>query len=97
LSQYVEEYQSQLARPFACLVFTLLAVPFGIRRVRGGGTSVGFGLAVAIVFSYYVVMTISNSIGTLDSTIALVAAWVPNVLFFAFGLLLLRRASFGAG
>jgi len=97
LGQFVEEYQSQLARPFACLVFALLAVPFGIRRVRGGGTSVGFGLAVAIVFIYYVVMTISNSLGTINDFMAFIMAWVPNVLFFAIGMVLLRRASFGAG
>jgi lipopolysaccharide export system permease protein len=97
LGQYVAEYQSQLARPFACLVFALLAVPFGMRRVRGGGTSVGFGLAVAIVFIYYVVMTISNSLGTLNDFMAFIMAWFPNVLFFAIGLVLLRRASFGAG
>lgn len=97
LGQYVAEYQSQLARPFACLVFALLAVPFGMRRVRGGGTSVGFGLAVAIVFIYYVVMTISNSLGTLNGAMAFLMAWFPNVLFFAIGLVLLRRASFGQG
>ncbi|MGH7714416.1 MAG: LptF/LptG family permease [Vulcanimicrobiaceae bacterium] len=97
LGQFVAEYQSQLARPFACLVFALLAVPFGIRRVRGGGTSVGFGLAVAIVFIYYVVMTISNSLGTINAPMAFVMAWFPNVLFFAIGMVLLRRASFGAG
>jgi lipopolysaccharide export system permease protein len=97
LGQYIAEFQSQLARPFACLVFALLAVPFGIRRVRGGGTSVGFGLAVAIVFIYYVVMTISNSLGTLGDILAFIMAWFPNVLFFAIGLVLLRRASYGAG
>jgi lipopolysaccharide export system permease protein len=97
LGQYVQEYQSQLARPFACLVFSLLAVPFGIRRVRGGGTSVGFGLAVAIVFAYYVVMTISNSVGAQSDNLAGVMAWLPNIIFFALGLVLLRRASFGAG
>ncbi|MGH7683493.1 MAG: LptF/LptG family permease [Vulcanimicrobiaceae bacterium] len=97
LGQYVQEYQSQLARPFACLVFSLLAVPFGIRRVRGGGMSVGFGLAVAIVFAYYVVMTISNSIGAVNDNLAAVMAWLPNIVFLAFGLVLLRRASFGAG
>lgn len=97
LGQYIAEYQSQLARPFACLVFALIAIPFGIRRVRGGGTSVGFGLAVAIVFIYYVVMTISNSLGTLGDALAVLMAWFPNVLFFAIGLVLLRRASFGAG
>jgi lipopolysaccharide export system permease protein len=68
-----------------------------MRRVRGGGTSVGFGLAVAIVFIYYVVMTISNSLGTINDALAFLMAWFPNVLFFAIGMVLLRRASFGAG
>ena len=95
--QYVAEFQSQLARPFACLVFALLAVPFGLRRVRGGGTSVGFGLAVLIVFIYYVVMTISNSIGTINDFLAVAMAWFPNVLFFGIGAYLLRRASYGNG
>ena len=39
-------------------MFTLIAVPFGLRPVRGGGTGLGFGLAVAIVFVYYVIATI---------------------------------------
>ena len=95
VGQYLSEYQSQLARPFACLVFALIAIPFGLRRVRGGGTSVGFGLAVAIVFTYYVVMTIANSLGTLNDALAIVMAWFPNVLFIAIGLVMLRRASFG--
>lgn len=95
LGQYIAEYQAQLARPFSCFVFALIAIPFGIRRVRGGGTSVGFGLAVAIVFVYYVVMTISSSFGTLNDFMAVVMAWFPNVLFTAIGVHFLRRASFG--
>ncbi|MBV8151335.1 MAG: LptF/LptG family permease [Candidatus Eremiobacteraeota bacterium] len=94
--QYVAEYQAQLARPFACFVFALIAIPFGLRRVRGGGTSVGFGIAVGIIFLYYVVMTISNSIGEQGNAAALVMAWFPNLLFTAIGLYLLRRASYGA-
>ncbi len=85
-------YASKLARPFAAFVFTLIAVPFGLRPARGGGTGLGFGLAVAIVFVYYVISTIFLSIGT-GTGLAGPAAWTPNLLFTVIGATLLRRAS----
>ena len=85
-------YAGKLARPFAAFVFTLIAVPFGLRPVRGGGTGLGFGLAVAIVFVYYVISTIFLSIGSATG-LAGPAAWTPNLLFTIIGATLLRRAS----
>jgi lipopolysaccharide export system permease protein len=85
-------YAGKLARPFAAFVFTLIAVPFGLRPVRGGGTGLGFGLAVAIVFVYYVISTIFLSVGAATG-LAGPAAWTPNLLFTIIGATLLRRAS----
>ena len=90
---YDATYQAKLARPFASFVFTLIAVPFGLRPSRGGGTSLGFGLAVAMGFVYYVISTIALSVGGLSLALAAPAAWVPNILFIAIGVVLLRRAS----
>ena len=92
-NQFRETYEAKLARPFASFVFALIAVPFGMRPARGGGTSLGFGLAVAIVFVYYVIVTIFAAIGELGGPAAFIAAWTPNLLFTAIGLWLLRRAS----
>jgi lipopolysaccharide export system permease protein len=86
-------YAEKLATPFSAFVFTLIAVPFGLRPVRGGGTGLGFGLAVVIVFVYYVVSTVFVTIGGLATWLAGPAAWAPNVIFTAFGLRMLRRAS----
>jgi lipopolysaccharide export system permease protein len=91
---FTASYASKLARPFAAFVFTLIAVPFGLRPVRGGsGTGQGFGLAVAIVFVYYVISTIFLTLGGLETWLAGPAAWAPNLIFTAIGLSLLRRAS----
>jgi lipopolysaccharide export system permease protein len=90
---FTATYASKLARPFAAFVFTLIAVPFGLRPVRGGGTGLGFGLAVAIVFVYYVISTIFLSIGSASTWLAGPAAWTPNLLFTVIGASLLRRAS----
>lgn len=90
---FTSTYASKLARPFAAFVFTLIAVPFGLRPVRGGGTGLGFGLAVAIVFVYYVIATIFQSVGSAATWLAGPAAWAPNVIFTVIGASLLRRAS----
>lgn len=94
LRKYVMAYQQKLAQPFACFVFVLIAVPFGLRAMRGGGsTSLGFGLAVAIVFIYYVVMTVFSYIGEALPALAALWAWMPNVIFTAIGIFRLRRVA----
>jgi lipopolysaccharide export system permease protein len=92
--KYVTTYQEKLARPFACFVFILIAIPFGLRSMRSSGsTSVGFGLSLAIVFVYYVVMTVCSFAAQAFVGFAALWAWVPNILFTAIGLIRLRRAA----
>src|SRR5580698_10424902 len=92
--KYVTTYQEKLARPFACFVFILIAIPLGLRSIRSSGsTSFGFGLSLAIVFVYYVVMTICSFAGEAFLAYAPVWAWMPNLLFTAIGLIRLRRAA----
>jgi lipopolysaccharide export system permease protein len=92
--KYVTTYQEKLARPFACFVFILIAIPFGLRSFRSSGsTSLGFGLSLAIVFVYYVVMTICSFAGEAFLAFAPLWAWMPNILFTAIGIGRLRRAA----
>jgi lipopolysaccharide export system permease protein len=92
--KYVTTYQEKLARPFACFVFILIAIPLGLRSIRSSGsTSLGFGLSLAIVFVYYVVMTICSFIAEAFVALAALWAWMPNILFTAIGLVRLRRAA----
>jgi lipopolysaccharide export system permease protein len=94
LRKYVTTYQEKLARPFACFVFILIAIPFGLRQIRSSGsTSLGFGLSLAIVFVYYVVMTICSFAGQAFLPFAALWAWMPNLLFTTIGLARLRRAA----
>jgi lipopolysaccharide export system permease protein len=94
LRKYVTVYQQKLAQPFACFVFVLIAIPFGLRSFRGGGSAgLGFGLAVGIVFIYYVVMTIFSYVGEALVVLAPLWAWMPNLVFTAIGTARLRRAA----
>jgi lipopolysaccharide export system permease protein len=94
LKKYTMAYQEKLAMPFACFVFTLLAIPFGIRSHRGGpNMSVGFGLAVLIVFIYYIVQTFFSYVGEAYLPLAALAAWMPNIIFTIIGSRRLYRAA----
>jgi lipopolysaccharide export system permease protein len=90
---FTATYAAKLARPFTAFVFTLIAVPFGLRPVRGGGVGLGFGLAIVIVFVYYVISTVFLTIGSVSMVLAGPAAWAPNVIFTLIGARLLRQAS----
>ncbi len=90
---YTASYSAKLARPFAALVFTLIAVPFGVRQARGGGRGLGFGLALVIIFVYYIISTFFLTIGGTATWLAGIAAWTPNAIFTLIGLLLLRQSS----
>jgi lipopolysaccharide export LptBFGC system permease protein LptF len=90
---FTATYAAKLARPFSAFVFVLFGFPLSMRRIRGGGAALGFGLALSIVFVYYVITTIALSLGSLALPLAGIAAWTPNALFSLIGLWLLRRAS----
>jgi lipopolysaccharide export system permease protein len=90
---YTASYSAKLARPFAALVFTLIAVPFAVRPGRGGGRGLGFGMALVIIFVYYVISTLFLTIGGSATWLAGIAAWTPNAIFTLIALALLRRAS----
>jgi lipopolysaccharide export system permease protein len=85
-------YDNKLARPFASLVFTMLAIPLGIRPQRSS-SGAGFGISILIVFGFYVVTTVCLGIGRTTPSLALIMAWLPNVLFLGTGLWLLGKAA----
>jgi len=75
-------------------VFILIAIPFGLRQARGGGSaSLGFGVSLAIVFVYYIVMTVCSFLAEALLPLAVLFAWTPNLIFTAIGLFRLRRAA----
>jgi lipopolysaccharide export system permease protein len=94
MKKYVTTYQEKLAQPFACFVFVLIAIPFGMRAARsGGGTGVGFGLAVAIVFVYYIVLTVFSFVSQAAINLAWLWAWLPNIIFTIIGYQRLKKAA----
>jgi lipopolysaccharide export system permease protein len=94
------KYETQLHRRFAIpvapIVFALLAVPMGLRRVRGA-RSAGALICVAVAFAYYVLLSLAEFLAKDTAVPPAVALWLPNVVFLAVAIPLLNRARRGEG
>ncbi len=86
----VEEYRRS-AFPFATFVLTLIGATVASRRVRGGiGWQLGLGLMIS--FSYILFMQVSTTFATNGGMPALIAVWIPNIIFTVLALFMLRTA-----
>lgn len=86
------EYHLKMAIPFACLVFALVGAPFGLQPHRGG-SSVGLGLSIVLIFGFYVLLVVSKSLGQSGVLAPAFAAWLPDMVFGAIGIYLVVRKS----
>lgn len=86
------ELHSRFTFPFASLVFAILAVPLGIQN-RRSGKSGGFTVSLAIILSYYILMSVVRTFAERGAVPPAVALWIPDFAFFCLGCFLLRRAS----
>ncbi len=86
----IEKY-SRGAYPFATFVLTLIGVSISSRKVRGGiGMHIGLGLVIS--FSYIMFMQISSTFAINSGTPAMIAVWIPNILYSILALYLLKKA-----
>jgi lipopolysaccharide export system permease protein len=86
------ELYSRYALPFASLVFAVLAVPLGLQS-RRSAKSYGFAISIGVLLIYYMLLSTMTSLAERDVLPAVVALWLPNIIFFILGWILLRKAS----
>lgn len=71
--------QEKIALPFACLVFGLIGAVLGVRP-QNSSKATGFGICIALIFGYYLLSFISQSLGVSGVLPPWLAAWLPNFL-----------------
>ena len=84
------EYHKKFSIPFACLAFGLTGVPLGL-MVKQSGRMIGFGVGLAVILIYYLLLQIGQSVGLNGMLSPALAMWLPNVVIGIFGIALSIR------
>lgn len=86
--------QQKFSFPVACLVFGLIGLAVGLSVARDGKLA-GFVVGIVIIFAYYVVMFLAESLTKGHYLNAHLSRWIPNIVLGAFGVAaLIWRARF---
>ncbi len=84
--------QQKLAFPFVCLVFGLVGAVLGIQPQRTGKAT-SFGISVVIIFTYYLLVFITEALGLSGVITPLMAGWLPDCFGLGAGGFLLYKAA----
>ena len=83
------EWHLKFSIPFASFFAILIAAPLGLQAVRQTGRYGGVAVAIVLVFIYYVLLSLSRSLGRVGTLDPWLAAWLPNIAFGGLGSMLL--------
>ena len=84
--------QQKIAFPFVCVIFGLVGSVMGsIPQRTGRGKS--FGISVIVIFSYYLLLSVSGALAQAGIFSPFVGAWLPNLFGLGIGLFLLIRVA----
>ena len=78
-------FQQKFSFPVACLVFGVIGLALGLTVARDGKLA-GFVVGVVVIFAYYVVMFLAESMTKGHYLNAHLSRWVPNIVLGAFGI-----------
>lgn len=81
----------KLSIPFTCIVIALFAAPLALTSPRGSG-AVGVGISLATTVVFLTMIQLFRAMGSGGALSPVLAAWLPNALFFAAGVILMKRA-----
>jgi lipopolysaccharide export system permease protein len=81
------EYYYRFSYSLIGLVVVLLGLPLSV-RLRRGGVMFGLGLGLLLSFLYWGAIQTSRAFGTSHVISTALAAWLPNIAFGAFALIL---------
>ncbi len=92
IQSFEVENERRYAMTAAAFILTIIGMSLSVKKVKGGmGLNIGIGLVLS--FSYILFMTITQTFALSGLTSAMVAMWIPNVIYSIIAVVLYRRAS----
>lgn len=82
--------EQKISIPVTTLIIILFGAPLATSSKRGGA-AFGVGLSLATVLVFMMLLRVSGALGEAGAISPLAAAWIPNVVFAAAGLLFMTR------
>ena len=89
--QYEVEYHKRIATCFASFILTIIGASLSARK-RKGGMGLYLGIGLALSFSYILLQTISSTFAINANTPPMLAAWIPNILYFIIAYFCYKKA-----
>ncbi len=85
---YDVDLNGKLSYPLSSLFVILLVAPFSLKKRKTSGTMLAIGVSLAVGFSYWIIMALSQSMGNSEIISAVTAAWLPNIATFMVALVI---------
>jgi len=89
-TRYQVDLHAKVATALVSLIMAILGVSFGLRTGRSG-VMIWVGVCIPMGFVYYMLLVLGFSLGRGGALPPLVAAWLPNLVFGAAGVVSLWR------
>ena len=89
--QYEVEYHKRIATSFASFILTIIGASLSSRK-RKGGMGLYLGIGLALSFTYILLQTVSATFAINAGTPAVLAAWIPNLLYVFIAYFCYRQA-----
>lgn len=86
------EFSKRFSLPFSCIIFVLLALPFGTIFSRGGKYS-GIAVSLFLIIIFYVLFILGETLGKEGIVNPAFSIWTPNIIMGTIAIYLVYRSS----
>jgi lipopolysaccharide export system permease protein len=88
IASFAVNYHLKVALPFAGLILAFLGLPFAT-LIPKKGRAVGLAISLLLIMVYFFTTVLFRELGVSGLVAPFWAAWLPNLFFLLFGLVLL--------
>ena len=91
ITDFEIEYHKRYAAIATSFILTAIGMTLASKKVKGGmGLNIGIGLALS--FTYILFTTVTSTFAVTGKTSAMVAVWIPNVVYTIIAIYLYYKA-----